>query len=163
MLRCWALSVAATVSRRSASRLPAALWVPKLLRRQSTAGRNGRSAAVFVGSTPGTSTNVQRAGASASTSRQVAAVLACRHAAPRHSHASTRRRCGPIAAWNRARERVPSRTRYHSPKMARVSASSACPARQAVPPRSVKATHSRRRWAQQSCRCARGQAWVSVR
>ena len=81
---------------------------------------------------------------------------------PRRSHASTRRRCGPITACNRARDRVPSRTRRASAKMARVSVSSACPARQAVPPRSVKATHSRRRWAQQSCRRATGQAWYAL-
>jgi len=46
--------VTATVSSRSANRLPASLSEPKLPSRHSTAGRKARSATLFVGSTPST-------------------------------------------------------------------------------------------------------------
>jgi hypothetical protein len=61
----------------SANRLPAALCVPKLPLCQSTAGGMARSAALFVGSTRGTSMNIDSAGARATKSRYVA-VLALR-------------------------------------------------------------------------------------
>ena len=44
MFRFWSRNVPATVSSRSANRHPAALWHPKLRRRQITARRNTRSA-----------------------------------------------------------------------------------------------------------------------
>lgn len=157
-LRHGCFSVAATVSRRAADRLPAALWGPKLFRRQRTAGRNGRSAAVFVCSTPGTSTEPQCARVRANTSRQGAVVWAGRHAVPRRRHASTRWWCGRIASGSRARDRIPFRTRCQRVTMTRVSACNARPTRQAVPPRSVTATDPRLRWAQQSCRRTRGRA-----
>ncbi len=46
--------VATTDSIRSTNRLPDSLSVPPLVRRQITACRNARSAALFVGSTPAT-------------------------------------------------------------------------------------------------------------
>ena len=52
--------VAATVSSRSAKRLPASRSDPKLPLRLSTAGRKARSDTLFVGSTPSTRANLQR-------------------------------------------------------------------------------------------------------
>src|SRR3972149_3474777 len=76
---------------RSANRLPAALWLPKLPLRHRTPGGSARSAALLVGSTPGIRTNVQRAGARARISRYVAAVGAWRPRLPSQSRASPRR------------------------------------------------------------------------
>ena len=58
---CWRHD-ATTVSSRSANRQPASLSDPKLPLRHSTAGRKGRSAILFVGSTPATRAEVHNAG-----------------------------------------------------------------------------------------------------
>jgi len=60
-----------------------------------------------------------------------------------------------MAVWNCSRVHVPSRTRCHQTNIRLVSRSKARPSRAAVPPRSVKATNSRRRCAQHSCRRAK--------
>src|SRR3954467_15280461 len=77
--RSCCLQVAATDSSRSTKRLPAALWVPKLPLRQSTAGRIACSAALLVGSTPGTVTKVHNAGHSFSKAVQKFAVFSQPH------------------------------------------------------------------------------------
>ena len=132
MLRCCCLRVAATVRMRSTKRLPAALWVPQHPLRRRTAGLRARPAALCVGSTSGTSTNVQRAGARASRARPVAAVLACPHPAPRRCRRSPRRRSGRMAVWNCPRVPVPARTRCHQVNIRVVSRRKAWPSRAAT-------------------------------
>src|SRR5947207_13995319 len=78
---------------RSTKRQPASLRQPNERRRHNTAGRKARSAALLVGSTPGTRTNVQSAGSKACNSRQTAAVLAQPHTLPRANRSRSQGRC----------------------------------------------------------------------
>ena len=68
--RFWALREVTTVRRRATNWLPASDWLPKLVRRQITAGLRACSAALLVGSSPICSTNVQRAVSSLRICRQ---------------------------------------------------------------------------------------------
>jgi len=67
---------------RSTNWLPVVLLVLSDLRRHSTALRSGRSAALLVGSTPGTFTNDQSAASTFRMLRQVRSVFSCPASVP---------------------------------------------------------------------------------
>src|SRR5207248_5084037 len=93
-LRCCCCNVVTTVIILSTKREPSALCVPKLPLRQSTPGRIDRSAALLVGSTPSTCTNVHSASRRFRMSWHVPAVLGTPLRLPATNNRSTSRRSG---------------------------------------------------------------------
>jgi hypothetical protein len=92
-LPCWR-QVAATPSTRSTNRLPHSLAVQPLDFRHNTACRRARSAALFVGSIPGTLRKVHRCPLPSSNLRHVAAVFLPPQVTPRPSTCRTAHRIG---------------------------------------------------------------------
>src|SRR5437870_5691554 len=93
-------------------RQPASLWPPNDPLPLITAGRNARSAALLVGSTPCCRANVPSAGSRFITSAPVVAVLAQLLSLPNSSHVRTRgRHSASIHAANFLRDSSPLRTR----------------------------------------------------
>jgi len=86
--------VSLTEQTRSIQRLPRSDWVPSWTLRMITACLSARSAALLVGSTPGTSPNVHSASYSSSRPAQKLAVLGWRLRAPSWRSGSIRSRSG---------------------------------------------------------------------
>ena len=89
--------VARTLNSRSTNRQPSALREPKHRLRHSTAGRNARSAALLVGSTPSTRLNVHSASHWSSSSRLKLAILGYRLPDPTRSNSCITSRTGMSA------------------------------------------------------------------
>src|SRR5712691_7901605 len=151
-LRCCCFNVATTVSMLSTKREPSALCVPKLPLRQRTPGRIDLSAALLVGSTPATWTNVHKASRRFRMSRHVPAVLGIPQCLPASNNRSTSRRSGVMEERNVERFKVPSCTRCHQVNIWCAWASKASPSSSEHPPRARIASKSRSKCAQQSCR-----------
>ena len=101
--------MATTDNIRSTNRLPASLSVRPLVRRQITACRKARSAALLVGSTPSTRVKVYKQRQSRSNLAQVVAVLGQAHAAPRSKVKRTIGRSHATVCKKVDRRMVPSR------------------------------------------------------
>ncbi len=106
--------VATADSIRPTNRLPPSLSVPPLIRRQSTANRNARSAALFVGSIPSTLANVHGPSSTLRICQHVADVFAQPHFDPSSGVWRTSRRSRAIRLPNVSRSGVPSRIRCQS-------------------------------------------------
>ena len=146
-----------TASRHDAQRplhepAPSALSVPPLIRRQITANRNARSAALFVGSIPSTRANVQNPSSTLRISKHVADVFA--HGALRPFQ---RALLDLTAQAGHLLETPPNPESRRGPGASRGTADATIAttdrrSRLPSPPRSIIAWKSRRRWAQQICR-----------
>ena len=95
-LRCGCCNVDTTVMRPLTKHEPTSLCVPKRPLRHSTPGQIDLSAAVLVGSTPATYTNVPNAARRFRMSRHVPAVLGAPQRLPTFNNRSTSRRSGLI-------------------------------------------------------------------
>src|SRR5208337_1208472 len=92
--------VATTVSIRSTNRLPCSLSVPPLMRCQITACRKARSAALFVGSTPGNQREFHRPSSNARIPRHVSTVVGHPHSTPSFNARRTEGPSQRICLWD---------------------------------------------------------------